>query len=169
MQGYRPLSPTSRPYLWSRHQEVAIDAKIGTLAACFHSDIWCQMGFSRTSNGRTLWKMAKLQRPGLVRNLEAGLKVAFPSKKGFHGGLWFSFQFLHNSQHFIMGKAIFITGAWGKVQLFYRSKLILWIQFEYKGQASWGNPSFLAFFSAPIDLWRELASMEDSWSGNAGV
>ena len=67
-----------------------------------------------------------------------------------------------------MGKAIFITGDRGKVQLFYCIKLILWIQFEDKGQASWGNPSFLAIFLAPKKFSSELASTVDSWSRNPG-
>ena len=52
-------------------------------------------------------------------SIQLGLKVDFPSKMGF------PLQFLPNSQHFIMGKAIFITGAERKVQLFYCLKLIL--------------------------------------------
>ena len=55
-----------------------------------------------------------------------------------------------------MEKAIFITGDRGKVQLFYCFKLILWIQFEDKGQASWGNPSFLAIFLAQKDFSSEV-------------
>ena len=57
-----------------------------------------------------------------------------------------------------MGKAIFITGDRGKVQLFYCIKLILWIQFEEKGQASWGNPSLFAIFLAPKKFSSELAA-----------
>ena len=65
-----------------------------------------------------------------------------------------------------MGKAIFITGECGKVQLFYCFKLILWIQFEDKGQGSWGNPSFLAIFLAQNDFSSDVASMVDLWSRN---
>ena len=119
-----------------RHQEVAIDAKIDSLAARFYSDIWCQRPFSRTRNCRTFWKIDKFQRLGLDRNLEAGLMVNFPSKMGFQGG-------------FVIFPSIstqFSTLYYGKGHFYY------W--------GSWKSPTFLLHQTDPLDpIWRKRPSI----------